>query len=104
MYDRYPMAFGYVDKVLMSARSTDSRLSRKKLSAGGGMEINANDLTQESISELQSHLQELTLYLKNDGVNVNSQTLKRWFEEVESAYPNWQNEYKMIHLVLAFKA
>ena len=84
MHIKYPKAFGYVDKVLMTA-------------AEASKTMDSND-----IGKLQSNLQQLALHLQNDGFDLRPGTFEKWFAEVEVAYPNWKDSYKIIYMVLAY--
>ncbi len=84
MHDKYPLAFGYVDKVLMKAAKANKTMS------------------EADIGLLQSDLKQLALYLQQDGFDLRPGTFENWFSEVEVAYPNWQDSYKIIYMMLAY--
>ena len=84
MHTKYPLAFGYVDKVLTSA----AKVYKTR--------------TSETMAELQSHLHQLSLHLQNDGYDLKPGTYEKWFAEVEIAYPNWKDAYETINIFLAY--
>ena len=84
MHIKYPKAFGYVDKVLMTAAEASKTMDDK------------------DIGKLNSNLAQLALYLQNDGFDLRPGTFETWFAEVEIAYPNWKDSYKIIYMLLAY--
>ena len=75
---------GYVDKVLMIAAKASKTMD------------------ESDIDKLQSDLRKLALYLQEDGFDLKPGTFENWFAEVEVAYPNWKDSYKIIYLSLAY--
>ena len=94
MHTKYPLAFGYVDKVLTSA----AKVYKTRTSSG----LFTRNKEEETMAELRSHLYQLSLHLQNDGYDLKPGTYEKWFAEVEIAYPNWKDAYETIYIFLAY--